>query len=91
MGRGTLEWLLSAQGEHAPANPAVLAYLRRHQAETILALHNLSDAPQVATLDLGAWAGHIPHDLLAGRKLPPIRDAAYTLELEPFGYLWLGL
>jgi maltose alpha-D-glucosyltransferase/alpha-amylase len=91
MGRGTLEWLVSAPGQVAPANPAVLAYLRRYQAETILALHNLSDAPQHTTLDLGAWAGYIPQDLLAGRKLPPIRDMAYTLELEPFGYLWLGI
>jgi maltose alpha-D-glucosyltransferase/alpha-amylase len=91
IGRGTFEWLLSAQGEVAPSNPAVLIYLRRYQAETILALHNLSDASQLVALDLGAWAGHIPQDLLAGRKLPPIRDTAYTLELEPFGYLWLGI
>ena len=63
-----------------PVNPAVLAWVRRAPAQTLVALHNMSPEPQL-------W----PRDAV---PLPdPLRDAlsgvAPGLVLPPYGVLWL--
>jgi maltose alpha-D-glucosyltransferase/alpha-amylase len=75
------------------ANKAILAYLRRSEEAMVLALHNLSSAGQVAKLDLSAFVGTIPTDLLGRRSepWPEIATSPYHISLEPFDYFWLQL
>lgn len=72
-------------------NPAVLAYLRSHDDETILVINNLSPEPQTVALDLSAWAGARPRDLFGGPALRSVNAAAYPLTLGRYQYRWLRL
>jgi len=77
-----------------PENEAILGYWRVYADgvegdERFLVLVNLSDERQSAPLDLAAYAGIKPVDVLTGRGWPEVRQAPYTLELEPYAYLWL--
>jgi maltose alpha-D-glucosyltransferase/alpha-amylase len=83
-GRGGFRFLL-------PENECVLAYLRSYEEETVLVLGNLTDSHQTAALDLGAYAGVTPVDLLSQERLAQIASAPYALILPPYGYRWLGL
>ncbi len=60
-GRGTLTFI-------RPANRAVLAYVRQLDDEAILCVANLSRSAQAVELDLTAWKGRIPQEML-GRAL----------------------
>jgi maltose alpha-D-glucosyltransferase/alpha-amylase len=77
-GRGTLEFV------HCP-NRAVLAYVRRDEREAMLIVVNLSRSPQPAALDLRAYLGHVPRELVADGRFPPIRDEPYFLSLTGYG------
>jgi len=83
-GRGALQLL-------APDSPAVLAYLRVANDETLLVLANLSADPQEVTLDLADYVGAVPVDLLSEEPLPRISCDAYELQLGAYGYRWLRL
>jgi maltose alpha-D-glucosyltransferase/alpha-amylase len=94
----TLRKLLSVRKEHLAfglgsleflenANRAVLALARTLEAETIVALNNLSPLPQQIQLDLRRWNGLRVRDLLSERVFPSV-DA---LTLQPYEYSWLGL
>ncbi|HSE95641.1 MAG TPA: maltose alpha-D-glucosyltransferase [Methylomirabilota bacterium] len=83
-GRGDIEFL-------RPANPAVLAYLRRYRGDTLLVVNNLSASVQPVELDLRAHAGIIPVEILHQSRFPPVRDAPYVLSLGPFGFYWFRL
>jgi maltose alpha-D-glucosyltransferase/alpha-amylase len=82
LGRGDVEFL-------QPSSRAVLALLRTHGDETILALSNLSGEPQAVDLDLARWAGSQPADLFSGQALATVGSAPYHLGLEGYGYRWL--
>ena len=84
LGRGEVRFLETE-------NRAVLAYLRTHEEETILAVHNLSEEEQRVELDLGEFNGSEPVDLLRGAGLPVVAEGAYGLVLERYGYRWLRL
>jgi maltose alpha-D-glucosyltransferase/alpha-amylase len=84
LGRGDVRFLEGI-------DPAVLAFLRTHQGETILAAHNLASEPRSFHLDLEAQAGARPVDLLTGEHLPAIGSAPYPLTLPGYGYRWLHL
>jgi maltose alpha-D-glucosyltransferase/alpha-amylase len=83
-GRGAIEFL-------RPRNQKILAYLRRHGRETMLIVANLSGAPQPAELDLGAFAGVSPIEILGGTIFPPIQAAPYFVSLGPHGFYWFRL
>jgi len=72
-------------------NRAVLAFLRRHEGQTVLAVHNLSAERVEAVLDLGECAGAGAVDVLDGEALAPVSEGAYTLALPPYGYRWVRL
>lgn len=74
-----------------PENRAILAYLRSCGSETILVVNNLSARPQIADLDLEAWTGRQPNDLVGAGRFPPIAPTPYRLELGGYGYHWLKL
>jgi maltose alpha-D-glucosyltransferase/alpha-amylase len=83
-GRGSIEFL-------RPRNSKVLAYLRRHGRETLLIVANLSAAPQPVELDLAAFAGATPIEMLGTTRFPAIRTAPYFLSLGPHGFYWFRL
>lgn len=74
-------------------NTAILANLRQSDNAAILALHNLTDQSQTATLDLSEFAGRVPTDLLnrLPQPLSEISTVPYTISLRPSDYLWLQL
>jgi maltose alpha-D-glucosyltransferase / alpha-amylase len=92
LGHGDVQFL-DAADPHRPGevNPAVLAFLRRHEGDTLLSVNNLSGKPQTALLDLAAYEGRAPTDLLAEGTLPPVGKAPYILELARYGCHWLRL
>ncbi len=83
-GRGSLSFLY-------PGNRKVLAYLRQHGAETMLCVANLSRATQPVELDLAAFKGRVPVEVLGGTALPPIGELPYFVTLAPYGFFWFLL
>jgi maltose alpha-D-glucosyltransferase/alpha-amylase len=84
-GSGDLEFL-------QPVNGKVLAYLRRDEHDAILCVANLSRSVQPVELDLSAFAGHVPVEMLGYTPFPAI-DAGrpYFLTLGPHGFYWFEL
>ncbi len=85
-GRGILKPLY-------PANRRVLAYLRIYAdengvAETLLCVANVSRSAQAVELDLSAYAGNVPVEMMGGSAFPPIGQLPYLLTLPPYGFYW---
>jgi maltose alpha-D-glucosyltransferase/alpha-amylase len=83
-GRGAIRFL-------EPSNRKVLAYIREYEGETILCVANLSRNVQAAELDLRAFAGRIPSEMVGGTEFPPIGDLPYFLTFAPYGFYWFLL
>ena len=50
-----------------------------------------SRVAQAAELDLSAWRGHVPLEMLGRAKFPPIADAPFVVTLAPYGFFWFML
>ncbi len=74
-----------------PANPKVLALLRRHADQTVLVVANLSRYAQVAELDLAEFQRHVPVEMFGQVAFPPIGELPYMLTLTPHACFWLVL
>jgi maltose alpha-D-glucosyltransferase/alpha-amylase len=83
-GRGSLAFLY-------PGNRKVLAYVREYMGETILCIANLSRAPQPVELDLSAFKGCVPVELIGRSPFPPVGDLPYFVTLASFGFYWFRL
>jgi maltose alpha-D-glucosyltransferase/alpha-amylase len=88
-GRGTLKML-------SPSNRRILAYTREYTGadgrhEIILCVANVSRSAQAAELDLSAFAGMVPVEMLGGNAFPPIGQLNYLLTLAPYGFYWFVL
>jgi len=83
-GRGSLRFL-------APANTRVLAHLREYQGESLLFVHNLAGNAEPVELDLGAFRGAVPLELLGQARFPAVGDRPYFLSLGPYGFFWFKL
>jgi maltose alpha-D-glucosyltransferase/alpha-amylase len=83
-GRGTISFLF-------PGNRKVLAYLREFDDESILCVANLSRAPQPVELELSAYKGRTPVELLGQSPFPPIGDLPYFITLPGYGFYWFML
>jgi maltose alpha-D-glucosyltransferase/alpha-amylase len=83
-GRGTLSFI-------RPSNRAVLVYVRQHQGDVILCVANLSRSAQAAEIDLSAWSGRVPLELLGRTRFPRIGEAPYVVTLAPYGFFWFQL
>jgi len=83
-GLGSLEFL-------HPANRKVLAYVRRHQDTTILCVANLSRSVQPVELDLAAFSGLTPVEMLGYTDFPVVGTQPYFLTLGPYGFYWFEL
>jgi maltose alpha-D-glucosyltransferase/alpha-amylase len=74
-----------------PVNRKVLAYLRRDDRDTILCVANLSRSVQPVELDLSAFAGFTPVEMIGYTDFPVIGHAPYFLTLGPYGFYWFEL
>jgi maltose alpha-D-glucosyltransferase/alpha-amylase len=78
--------------EFLPAeNAKVLAYVRRHEDESVLVVANLSRFPQAVDLDLSAYAGRVPEELFGRARFPVIGMAPVPFTVGPHGFYWLKL
>jgi maltose alpha-D-glucosyltransferase/alpha-amylase len=83
-GRGSLQFL-------NPENMRVLAYLRQHEGVTILCVANLSRFAQYVELDLRAFNGMVPLEMIGHVRFPPIGELPYLLTFAPHGFYWFLL
>jgi maltose alpha-D-glucosyltransferase/alpha-amylase len=74
-----------------PANRSVLSYVRQLGDEAILCVANLSRSAQAVELDLTAWKGRIPLEMLGRTRFPRIGDLPYLVTLPPYGFFWFQL
>jgi maltose alpha-D-glucosyltransferase/alpha-amylase len=83
-GRGTLTFV-------RPGNRKVLAYLREYEGQTILCVVNLSRSAQAAELNLSAYKGRVPVELLSRSSFPPVGDLPYMITLPGYATYWFQL
>ncbi|HKS19888.1 MAG TPA: maltose alpha-D-glucosyltransferase [Bradyrhizobium sp.] len=83
-GRGSMSFI-------RPENRSVLAYVRQYQDEVILCVANLSRSAQATELDLSAFKGRIPQEMLGRTRFPAIGDLPYMVTLSPYGFYWFQL
>src|SRR5260370_16735138 len=83
-GRGTLAFL-------SASNRKILAYVRRYEDELVLCIANLSRTVQPVELDLSAYAGMTPTEMLGLTEFPKIGQLPYFLTLPPYYFYWFRL
>ena len=83
-GRGSIEFLDTG-------NRKVLAYLRRYEDEVVLCVANLSRFAQPAELDLSAFDGMRPMEMLGYVEFPVIGRRPYALTPGPYAFMWFEL
>ncbi len=96
-GRGGISFL-------TPDNHKVLAFVRGGPTvrtstapsedaidDAILVVANLSRLTQYVELDLGAYQGWTPVELLGRTRFPTIGPHPYLLTLAPYSFYWFGL
>jgi maltose alpha-D-glucosyltransferase/alpha-amylase len=83
-GRGTLTFIM-------PANRKIIAYAREYQDEVVVCVANLSRVPQQAGLDLSAYGGRVPVEMLGWTSFAAIGDDRYVITLPGHGFFWFLL
>jgi maltose alpha-D-glucosyltransferase / alpha-amylase len=83
-GRGTMAFI-------RPANRSVLVYVRQYKDEVILCVANLSRSAQATELDLSAFKGRVPIEMLGRSRFPAIGEQPYMITLAPYGFYWFQL
>jgi maltose alpha-D-glucosyltransferase/alpha-amylase len=83
-GRGTLKLVY-------PKNRRILAYLREHEGETVLCIANLSRHAQPVELDLSAFRGLVPVELVGRIPFPQIGAGPYVLTCPGYAFYWFLL
>lgn len=84
LGEGQAEFL-------SPQNRKILAYVLRHEEETLLVVANLSRFPQAVELDLSAFKGRTPVELFGQTSFPDVEARPFLLTLGPHGFYWFSL
>jgi maltose alpha-D-glucosyltransferase/alpha-amylase len=84
LGRGDITFL-------RPANRKVLAFVRQYEGTTILCVNNLSGSAQPCEIDLSAYNGAVPVEMLGGTEFPRIGELPYFVTLAPRGFYWFRL
>ncbi len=72
-------------------NPRIFAHIRRYEEDVILCVHNLSRAAQAVELDLTAFEGMVPVEMLGRTAFPRIGSLPYLLTLGTRGFFWFEL
>jgi maltose alpha-D-glucosyltransferase/alpha-amylase len=83
-GRGSRRFL-------RPGNRKILAYLREYGADSILCVANLSRSAQPVELNLAAFKGRVPVEMIGRTAFPPIGELPYLLTLAAHGFYWFRL
>jgi maltose alpha-D-glucosyltransferase / alpha-amylase len=83
-GRGSRRFL-------RPGNRKILAYLREFGDDTILCVANLSRSAQPVELNLSAFKGRVPVEMLGRTAFPPIGELPYLLTISGYGFYWFRL
>jgi maltose alpha-D-glucosyltransferase/alpha-amylase len=83
-GRGSLEFL-------HPENRKVLAFVRRHEDETVLVVANLSRLAQHTSLNLAEFNGKVPVEVFGQTEFPDIGEVPYPITLSPYAFYWFSL
>lgn len=83
-GRGKLVFL-------HPGNRKILAYFRIFEDDMILCVSNLARAAQAVELDLSAYKGRVPVELMGRSVFPPIGEVPYVLTLPGHNFYWFRL
>jgi len=83
-GRGRFQML-------RPGNRKVLAYVRELGDEVIVCVANVARSAQPVELDLGAWKGRVPVEMLGRNAFPPVGELPYMLTLPAYGFYWFRL
>ncbi len=84
LSRGSIEFLF-------PENYKVLAFIRRYGQEIILILNNLSRFVQYVELDLSAYHGLVPVELISRNHFPIVGEVPYMITLGPHSIYWFSL
>jgi maltose alpha-D-glucosyltransferase/alpha-amylase len=74
-----------------PGNRKVLAYVREYEDDTILCVANVSRTAQPVELELRAWKGRVPVEMLGRNPFPPVGELPYLLTLPAHGFFWFRL
>jgi len=79
-----------------PSNRHILAYLRElvldnGESEVLLCVANVARNAQAVELDLSAFVGKVPVEMVGGSAFPPIGKLPYLLTLPPYGFYWFLL
>ncbi|HEX3848752.1 MAG TPA: maltose alpha-D-glucosyltransferase, partial [Steroidobacteraceae bacterium] len=83
-GRGARKFL-------RPGNRKILAYLREFGDDVVLCVANLSRSAQPVELNLSAFKGRVPVEMLGRTTFPPIGELPYLLTLSGYGFYWFRL
>ncbi|VTT97828.1 trehalose synthase : Trehalose synthase OS=Chloroflexus aggregans (strain MD-66 / DSM 9485) GN=Cagg_2090 PE=4 SV=1: Alpha-amylase [Gemmataceae bacterium] len=83
-GRGAIAFL-------RPDNSKILAFVRRHEDETLLVVANLSRFVQYVRLDLAEFAGRVPVELFGRTAFPVIGADPVPFTLGPHGFYWFSI
>ncbi len=83
-GRGSFDWV-------PHDNRRVVAFVRKHDGETILVVANLSRFVQTVALDLSELSSRIPLELFGRNHFPEVGREPYRLTLGPHGFYWFLL
>jgi maltose alpha-D-glucosyltransferase / alpha-amylase len=74
-----------------PSNPKVFAHVRRYEEDIVLCVHNVARSAQAVELDLSAYEGRWPEEMLGRTRFPRIGELPYLLTLAPRGWFWFLL
>ena len=74
-----------------PNNPAIFVFLRQYEDDIVLCINNLSSRAQAAELDMSAYAGMYPIELLGRERFPRIGELPYLLTFGPHAFYWFQL
>ena len=82
--RGSIEFLPAA-------NRKVIAYIRRLDDDVVLCVGNLARTVQPVELNLSAFDGWTPVEMLGQTAFPRIGELPYFLTLHGYGFYWFKL
>src|SRR4051794_13530567 len=72
-------------------NTKIFAHIRRWEDDIVLCVHNLARSAQAVELDLRAFDGMVPEEMLGRTRFPAIGELPYLLTLAPRGFFWFQL
>ncbi len=83
-GRGSLTFL-------TPDNRRIVAFVREFGDDKILVVANMSRFVQHAELDLSAYRGLVPVEMMGRVEFPRIEDRPLFLTLGPHSFIWFSM